>query len=162
MEGNLLLDYGFERMRAPDAAANSSQYTLALNKNDFVRLWGFGLFYGSEHGGIYINRYDFTPRLASATQNGWQSIDEMRALPAAADTFLLERAMWWIAEYEHWVLSNYGKSYRSACLAGWSKCGLPESGLPSAWITLARELALCSEQSAIHDMHYLLQAEQTP
>jgi hypothetical protein len=43
-EGNLLLDFGFERLRAPEEITGSSQYTLALGKNDFLRLWGFGLF----------------------------------------------------------------------------------------------------------------------
>ena len=147
-EGNLLLDFGFERLRAPEEITGSSQYTLALDKNDFLRLWGFGLFYGCERGGIYINRYDFTPRLAWATRKGWQSAEEMRSLPAASDTLLLEKAIGWIADYEQWVLKNYGKVYRTACLAGWGKCGLPDSGLPAAWKALARELALCSTQHA--------------
>lgn len=147
-EGNLLLNFGFERMRAPEGAVSSSQYTLNLGKSEFVRLWGFGLFYGGERGGIYVNRYDFTPRLAFATPKVWQSIEEMRRLPAASDTSLLEKAMRWIASYERWVLHCYGNTYRAACLAGWRKCGLPDSGLPAAWMALAGELAPCSSQSA--------------
>lgn len=98
--------------------------------------------------GIYINRYGFTPRLAAASRASWQSVEEMRSLPATADTLLLEKAVWWIADYERWVLANYGKAYRTACLAGWGKYGLPDSGLPAAWEMLACELALCSPQSA--------------
>jgi hypothetical protein len=145
---NLLISFGFERTRPPEGVTGSSQYTLAIRDETILRLWGFGLFYGASEG-IYINRYEFIPRIARISADGWQAAEEMRALAAAPDTTLLEEVLWKIAMYERWVLQNYGIAYREACLSGWSKRCIPCQALPVAWEALARELALSSMQNSI-------------
>lgn len=66
-EGNVLLHHGFERMRPPDAVQGSRCYTLRLDPQRTVVLWGFGLFYGDQaHGGLYLSRFRLSPLLGAS------------------------------------------------------------------------------------------------
>ena len=113
-EGNLLLEYGFERYRPPKEINGCSQYILNLDGSRRVCLWGFGLFYGGRRG-IHLGRYDFAPRLATLKTNVWTPA-QLNAGPLLSGIVLLEKAVRWIASYERWVDERCGSSYRSACV----------------------------------------------
>lgn len=138
--GNLLLARGFERVRAADGSSASSQYTLRVGHERRIRLWGFGIFYGNGDEGIYLNRFEFLPRLATLNGNRWHGASEFQGLTAARDTVLLREVVHWIAGYEQWVLGEYGAGYRRACLAGWKKRHVAAEELPTAWEELAEAL----------------------
>lgn len=150
-EGNLLIERGFTRLRAPEGSAASSQYTL-LEGDGVVRLWGFGLFFGVNTGwdysGIYLNRYEFRPRLVRIARDIWQSFEAFECATLDPGTELSASACRWIAEYEAWVLREHGLSYRVGCLARWSKRGIPAAQLPARWRGVAESLALVSSLPA--------------
>ncbi len=124
-----------------------------------MRLWGFGLFFGEADEGIYLNRFEFLPRLVRSGGNRWHGAGEFEGLEAAADVRLLVEAVRWIAGYERWVLGAYGVGYRRACLGGWSKRSIEPEHLPGAWEGLARRLV--AGQSRV-GADYLAQAAQMP
>lgn len=141
-EGNLLLLYGFERLRPPDGLSGSSQYTLSLPGNLNVRLWGFGIYFGAESG-IFLNRFEFIPREARMADL-WQA-REMTGLPRARSFSLLVQMLRWIGAYEAWVLRSFGPEYRKSCLCGWQGPATKRPDLiPKAW----NELALLVERSS--------------
>ena len=141
-EGNLLLVHGFKRVRPPDGLSGSSQYTLSLPGNLNIRLWGFGIYFGSESG-IFLNRYEFIPREARMADL-WQA-REMTGLPRAKSLSLLTQMLRWIGDYEAWVLRTLGPEYRKSCLCDWQGSSPTRPELISeAW----RELAALVEQSS--------------
>jgi hypothetical protein len=143
-EGNLLLLHGFARLRPPDGLSGSSQYTRSLPGNLSVRLWGFGIYFGSESG-IFLNRFEFIPREARMTDL-WQA-REMTGLPRAKSLSLLMQMLRWIGDYEDWVLRTLGSEYRKFCLHSWEGSSLSRPELiPEAW----RELALLIERSSAY------------
>jgi hypothetical protein len=139
-EGNLLLAHGFERLRAKNGSSASSQYTLSLGTGRCVRLWGFGLFYGDAVQGIYLNRFEFLPRVVALDGDRWYESSELQELDPAGDTVLLREVLGWIAGYERWVLAQYGVGYREACARGWKKRPVLPEALPVAWEELATAL----------------------
>ncbi len=143
LEGNLLLVHGFERLRPPDGLSGSSQYTLSLPGNQSVRLWGFGIYFGSESG-IFLNRFEFIPREARMADL-WQA-REMTGLPRAKSLALLTQILRWIGDYEAWVLRMLGAEYRKSCLCGFQGANTTRPDLiPAVW----RELALLVERSFV-------------
>lgn len=144
-EGNLLLEYGFEKHRPPDDAEGSSAYRLDLScfapslsapaldvshvekRVRSVVLWGFGFFYAdSRLGGIFIQRYKFTPKLTRAIELPmplWKAAqlpahDIPRTRHARQRALrLLVGACTFIEAYERWVLGVVGLAYRRRCLA---------------------------------------------
>jgi len=148
-EGNLLVAHGFERLRALAGISGSTQYTLSLPKELRVRLWGFGMYFGAAEG-IYINRYEFTPRTARF-QEPWQSAESMSRLPRSGSFELLAQAAHWIAEYENWVLDAAGLPYRRAALSGWKEtCSAPGS-IASAWRRLASEIQAVERARCLYE-----------
>lgn len=145
-EGNLLLLHGFDRLRPPEGLSGSSQYNLRLGSGLQIRLWGFGLFFGGEEG-IFVNRFDFTPREAQAAQC-WQGIEAMTDLPRAGLGSSLPEALRWIGAYEAWVLQRLGTGYRRACLASWPAAVSTPALLPDAWLELAAEVTSCIGRGA--------------
>jgi hypothetical protein len=107
--------------------------------------------------GIYLNRFEFRPRVAISDGDRWLGVGEFEGLASAADTVLLEEAMRVIASYERWVLRAYGAGYRRACLAGWTKRQVAPVRVPNFWEELARRFdvlrsgeevpPLCTEKS---------------
>ena len=136
-EGNLLIEYGFERLRPPEGQEGASQYTLRLGENLFVRLWGFGFYFGGVNG-LFLNRFDFTPRRAEFADT-WQA-DSMSRLPVFQNPDLLPAALAWIARYEEWVIENVGTRYRRKALFGWNSAILKPEYIPKAWRGLAEEI----------------------
>jgi hypothetical protein len=135
---NLLLEFGFERVRAPEGHTGSSQYTLLLPHNRRVQLWGFGLYFGGDSG-IYFNRLEFAPR-AAYFNPGWRSADSMRGLPRCEEFALVAELANWIGSYEAWVTQQHGLAYRERCLVGWSKKSTPPGCLSTAWRSLGCEI----------------------
>ena len=139
-DGNVLLARGFERLRAPDGSSASSQYTLGVDCGR-LRLWGFGLFYGSVEEGIYLNRFEFMPRTVKLGGAGGLGAGELQGLRVSGDAVLLGEVVRWIAGYERWVLMEYGLPYRRGCLCGWKKRHVAPEQLPGAWEEFAEALA---------------------
>jgi hypothetical protein len=141
-EGNILIEYGFTRVRPPGTVQGSSQYT--WNGPLTVRLWGFGFFAGRTlDRGIHVNRYEFLPRLAKMDQDVWEPAVLQSQCPHArgrACLGLLATALRWMRDYEAWVLRQCGVQYRRRALAQWNKpCILPEA-MPVLWDRLAHAL----------------------
>ena len=162
-EGNLLLAYGFNRLRAPDGSAASTQYTLQIPLEHgsntakpsiaflrepcmLVRLWGFGIFFGTEEEGIFLNRYEFAPRSAAAEARFFQA-SEMAVLERARCLRVLPGALHWISSYESWVQENYGAEYRKRCMREWKKRSLPCDELPRRWRELGDDVNLAIVRS---------------
>jgi hypothetical protein len=133
-EGNLLLQHGFQRLRPAPGQSGSSQYTLQLGDTLHVRLWGFGMYFGRDQG-LFMNRFEFIPRIAELSDL-WQA-QKMTHLPRASDLSLLPIALRWIADYEQWVLTTRGSSYRSACFQNWKAAVGTPHRLPTLWQQLA-------------------------
>lgn len=125
-DGNLLLKYGFEKFRPPENIKGSTCYCKYVGEHEWLMLWGFGLFLQNKNEkGIFLKRYEFTPRLMSFPASTW-SIEQMPCshAPHCVDECeqcksLMSKACVWFAEYETWVLQNAGLEYRKDCLAGW-------------------------------------------
>ena len=131
-EGNLLLEYGFEKFRPPDEVEGSTAYRLDLSGDAVslrsLTLWGFGLYYASAEraGGIFLNRFKFTPMLSDTVKLDLP-LWKMEQLPASRvpnDLTLQDRALGLLAEacalieaYERWVRAVVGAQYRHRCLA---------------------------------------------
>ena len=139
-DGNLLMALGFERLRPPEGATGSTQYTLHISSDFRVRLWGFGMYFGGDQG-IYVNRYEFVARTA-AFKEGWQEPDSFGSLPRSQDLHLLAQASDWIAAYESWVLGTAGLSYRQNALQGWKETACRVSEIAAFWTELSRDIHL--------------------
>lgn len=143
-EGNLLLEQGFERVRAPKNVCGCSQYTLVLEDGLQLRLWGFGLFLGRPRGdafeGLYVNRYAFTPWYSTLRGDVWEA-HRFKRLPRSTDWPLLARALRWVEMYEQNVQSAVGPQYREQCLRGWQDHQLTAPSLRQGWIELERRVA---------------------
>jgi len=147
-EGNLLLEAGFARERPPEGETGSTRYVLDGPDGGRLVLWGFGVFFGGESGGVYLNRFQFEPQ--------WMPLEAIRKpiwnpdmIPAAglpprpqAPLDLTLRAARRIADYEEWVLGECGLAYRCEVLSEWDHAakGLAPQSLPEAWRTLAAAL----------------------
>lgn len=119
-DGNLLVEYGFVRLAAPQQAGKgriASAYQLSRPAG-ILTLWGFGLWY-SAGAGIFLRRYDFRPRMADcpAAPLIWR-VDELPALRMPAESeaaiarALLAQAAARISAYETWVAQRAGRDYR--------------------------------------------------
>jgi hypothetical protein len=103
-----------------------------------MRLWGFGLYYGSS-AGIYLNRFSFVPRRA-LLQDCWQG-ETMRGLPRETDLHLLPEILRWIASYEEWVKKHTSAQYQAQRRLGpKADGGGLHRDLPKTWVELAEAL----------------------
>ena len=126
-QGNLLLEYGFERTRPPADVKGSSCYSMRLPNNDLLVLWGFGLYLESTCGqGLFLKRYEFSPRLMVRPEQAWNLVGLPQSKPpkcmqeCEASRVLMQKACQWLAEYEAWTLETAGLAYRKISLDGWS------------------------------------------
>lgn len=149
-EGNLLLAYGFQRRRPPEGVHGGSAYTYELDSMASIRLWGFGLFFRIRGlSALYVNRYEFLPRLAPSDQLP-DSVFLPEQVPATlipknlteteVAEGMLSRVMRWVAAYEAWVLDICGLAYRDSCLRGWDQPCIDPLEAPERWRSLAAAL----------------------
>jgi len=149
-EENLLLRYGFTRVRPPEGISGSSAYMLHQDDDHTMTLWGFGLFYAQRSiGGIFIRRFAFTPLLTHHTQLSpmvWspEDIPELH-LPRKEQEYhtayrLLEPMLLWMSTYEQWIDHCLGPSYRRQCLTAWKTKYIPPEQVASEWVQLAESV----------------------
>ena len=147
-EGNLLMEFGFERHR--DCAIDPQSTCYRLDCDDLhVSLWGFGMFFGRRDlGGLYINRFDFRPRWAPieslAEGIHWPQELPAFARPRGMSQWVRARDLWsgllrWIADYETWVQETSGPTYRSKTVETWLRPFVRADKMSAAWQFLSNQ-----------------------
>ena len=129
--GNLLIGYGFERFGYPENQKGRNCYPINLDERSELVVWGFGMFLGNdEFGGIFIKRFDFSPKILRQSRlelpipQSEKLPPSRRPLTAKEKETALKmtlRIVDWIAEYELWIAENCGENWRRKCLADWNK-----------------------------------------
>lgn len=162
LEGNWLLEMGFNRIQSPFVSNNiPSIYSLELPNNRLVILRGFGVFYGDpKYGGIFLPRYEFLPKYSKKSSleiDPWLAKDlpELK-LPTDSQkknymTLLLD-LIDWIRTYEENIVEHLGIEYRQTVLDEWDfdkKAKLPAKEIVGEWkklgITVLEEMPFCFE-----------------
>ena len=161
--GNLLLNYGFDRARPPQEIVGASAYQLHLLADEIcphervIALWGFGFWFGkldeNGEGGIFIGRSAFEPRWSARAlppQNAWSPAPMNAATAPPHSKFerqqtrvLLRGALDWIAHYESWASGQLGQAERARQLEAWPQSGartVPSDEFVGAWAALAGRL----------------------
>ncbi len=149
-EGNLLIQYGFERLGAKNPKNGTNRYRLVVKDSFEVDLWGFGMFYGRANiGGVFIKRYDFRPRFFKGDRLGSQIFKcehlPLNCLPrnefeAAMSKTLTIAAIDWILGYEQWIEQTCGKIWRRQCLSEWPNSSFPARKIKSNWTSLVKQI----------------------
>lgn len=150
-EGNLLLEFGFERRRPPHGESGATAYLLRLLPNCVVTLWGFGMWYGEcDRGAIFVGRFDFEPKLSLCAEPPlpiWTP-KQLSALPVPRTSIerrltreLLTDALCWAADYERWAIEKTGLPYRKRCLEAWSQRFLPPENVVESWALVAQNVS---------------------
>jgi len=153
-EGNLLLEFGFERIR--NAEGRTFAYDLqrpeASATGERVVLAGSGLCYvpATSTVAAVLGRYDIRPRMI-----GRGEVDLPRWAAIGAGVFrsigtpdagsplarlVLACTVRWIASYEAWVRSVAGTEYRARCLASWPRASVAADHIVEHWEALLRDL----------------------
>ncbi len=127
--GNLLVQYGFQRIEKPAHSHAASLYRLDMSPTARVVLRGFGVFYGEDgRGGLFLRRDSFAPQLTpkgDLSKPAWTIDDLPRfATPRPVDVPRCQRLLLevvnWIREYEVWVGEQAGIAYRRKTLVPWN------------------------------------------
>ncbi len=148
--GNLLIRYGFERFGVPKGKTGGNSYRMDLDENSELVLWGFGIFLGeTETGGIYINRFDFSPKILKKSRLKLP-ITESDQLPYRRNPLTTDerkialdktkRIVNWIIKYESWIEKVCNKNWRKECLDDWGKATLKPKQIKSGWRKLQNNL----------------------
>ncbi len=149
-QGNLLLAFGFERLRPPEGVEGSSCYRIGLRSGHEVSLWGFGAIISNEVSAVHVGRFEFNPQICMAlgkTQSCWGPSDlpAMRR-PSSSDelTFagtLSSELLTFIGDYESWVAETVGIRYRQQTVEKFkdATCTALEANLH--WPRLAKQIA---------------------
>ena len=155
-DGNLLIDYGFNRYRDRDTEDRSTCYRLDHDRLH-VALWGFGMFFGSrELGGLYLDRFEFCPTWAPVEAVSlaihWPHELPNFARPHGDLQWQSAHKLWklsqlWIANYEKWVRSKVGLSYRRECVAMWMRPFVRAEKTSAAWLFLGHQHWKRSDQA---------------
>ena len=154
---NLLVELGFERVPPPDGVHGATTYRLRQSDGSTVTLWGFGLCFGDEAGGIFVSRFAFWPRLgATAAPERAFAAKHLASFRAARRLDECERALdyfgralHWIAHYEQLAADVAGASHRAAALEAWSRGVASHKAMaPDTLAQTWRELAAQTGQVA--------------
>jgi hypothetical protein len=142
-DGNLLIQYGFERFGVPEGKSGGTSYRLTLNDTQELALFGFGVFFGDKKsGGIFLKRYEFQPKLLKCTNLNlpiWKSdLLPNRYLPTAENEVINAKIMFTnlanlILEYELWIDANCGKQWRKSCLKDWENAEFGIRKIRNSW-----------------------------
>ena len=150
-EGNLLLEFGFQRVKPPaNLERDDSVYSLRLTEDQTIILRGFGVYYCDiNHGAIFLPRYEFIPGYTintSLEQPLW-TYDELPELYLPEETewhnykTLLTDLVNWIQGYEEKVIQQLGLDYRVSTLSEWDngerKITTPQN-VVGAWEKIGR------------------------
>lgn len=149
-DGNLLLQFGFQRTPPPVGSPAVSLYRLEPQPGTRIILRGFGMFYGDDRwGGLFLRRYGFSARLTALPdlpKPAWL-VDDLPKLstPRAEDAdrclSLLQSAVRWIADYELLVRLRYGTAFRNNCLERSNQLQVVSSDqMVEAWCLIADTL----------------------
>ncbi len=125
-KSNLLIDFGFKRIRPPKETDGSTNYICHINGESSLVLWGFGVYYvQGNNPGVYLGRYNVYPKLIHGEPLNlpiWSpsSLPEM-SNPKSIEEWecsfrLMSELFDWIACYEGWVNWVMDLSYRENCL----------------------------------------------
>ncbi|GIW11781.1 MAG: hypothetical protein KatS3mg061_2838 [Dehalococcoidia bacterium] len=153
--GNLLLAFGFRRLRPPVGVLGSSCYRLSLAGGEVV-LWGWGVLWSGASTGVFLPRRQFAPQgvrgsLAAPcwSPEGLPPLDPP-TLVSQQTLALLAELLDWLAGYERWVLQVAGRDYRRACAGaapGATLTLLPEQ-VPTLWEQLSCAAAVWARSRA--------------
>ena len=143
-EGNLLLQYGFVRLRPPRPDSGSSRYTLRIDDRTRLHLWGFGAAWQDGEGATFLSRYEFQPvplrqeclagDIHVRDQLLFLSPEPRRQWKSLGHAACFSR---FNAGYERWVLKTAGLAYRREALARWDHFAVSAEELADAWDCLA-------------------------
>lgn len=144
-DGNLLVQYGFQRIEKPLASRAASFYRLELSPTVRVAVRGFGLFIGDDRwGGMFLRRYEFRPQFTPASdlaRPAWLSDDlPPLVLPRPHELARCQRLLIqltdWIRAYEVWIGERVGIAYRRETLTtvlSKPKWKVPPEEMALAW-----------------------------
>ncbi len=148
-EGNLLLEFGFQRVPTPEGRTFAYELDRA---GEHVVLAGAGLCYAAADvaDAALLGRYNVRPRLlprAEVDTARWAAVGASvfqtagtRDEAAPASRLLLLGAVRWIAGYESWVRRVAGVAYRTECLASWANASVTADRMVEEWEALCLEL----------------------
>ena len=150
VDGNALLAYGFTRHRPPEGKHGSPAYEWRGSGRSRIILWGFGFFYGDGgRRGIFLRRYKFAPKQTASVYFSlpiW-NLGQLPELTQPCDAegwrrvfSLLTQGLTWIADYERWIISEYGLDYRQRCTDAWKKKRIPAHEMAAKWQELVEYL----------------------
>jgi len=124
-EGNLLIEYGFERHRPSPSAHGSSHYVKKLPSGHTVRLWGFGVIISDDRASLCFRRFERIPRVSHEPLVN-SAIFRPHELPEFHEprdeaelkqaSSLLHALVAELERYEHFVLERAGALFRSRCV----------------------------------------------
>jgi hypothetical protein len=130
-EGNALMEFGFERHRAPDAGQPSC-YVLTLNTQCVVACWGFAVYCGPLGAarstpapcGALLLRHALGSRVTlqplSLPLHARQALPAHRAPESRIERETMEihlgRLAHTLARYEQWAVTALGDAYRRSTL----------------------------------------------
>ena len=154
-EGNLLEQYGFRKVRAPDGVQGSHTYSVLLADDAMLSLWGFGFSVWRRGAGrIFVPRIRLEPGFSPFGQElpaVWSS-GQLGDLERPTDrddwqamAVLIVPVLHWFSVYEEWVLQVAGLGYREACFAGRKRPVGDPNSLPTLFTDLAYD---CDKESA--------------
>lgn len=149
-KGNLLLAFGFERMRPPEGISGSSCYRFALRSGRVVLLWGFGVLIEDRVRAIHLGRFQFEPQLCAALGDGricW-SCDGLTPLRRPSSTreltlagSLCSELLNFISDYESWVAETVGIRYRQQTVDKFKHATYSAAEAKLLWPRLAKQVA---------------------
>lgn len=128
-EGNLLIDFGFERERPLERDSGSTAYHREREGIELT-VWGFGVYASSADGGLFIRRYGFRPlycRTTAPPRVVWAP-ERLPLLRSPRGTTERQKALRLcdgltksLAVYERWLVEAAGVEYRRDCVRRWRK-----------------------------------------
>jgi len=147
--GNRLIEYGFARRPCPQGREGGSSYVCDLNVDVQITLWGFGfLIREKDLGSMFLGRFDFQPRWASARNvpDDIHCLDDLTRLAYPGSrhewfcaNFLMIRGLHWISVYETWIRNRHGTRCREDSLNGFEKLAAPAHEIVECWKRLVTE-----------------------
>jgi hypothetical protein len=149
-QGNLLLAFGFERLRPPAGVSGSSCYRVGLRSGRAVSLWGFGALIADQNSAIHLGRFQFDPQLCAAPRGArtcWTPADlAPRRRPLSTHDLTLAGTLCaellvFIGDYESWVAETVGNRYRQRTVDEFKDAAYSAPEAKLLWPRLAKQVA---------------------